>query len=94
MLSIKIHVFIFFQAKSDCYTHNNGIGMNRIKYRKENIEGGELLKDAWCMAKLEPEILKERFRDIICWGYAASVIMPKVSQKISSFFVFITDIFD
>ena len=75
--------FHFFQAKSDCYTHINGIGMNRLKYRKENIEAGELLKDAWCMAKLEPEILKERFRDIICWGYGASVIMPKVSQKIS-----------
>ena len=85
MSSIKIHVFIVFQAKYDCYTHIkvNGIGKNMIKYRKENIEAGELLKDAWCMAKLEPEILKERFRDIICWGYGASVIMPKVSQKIS-----------
>ena len=83
MSSIKIHVFILFQAKSDCYTHIkvNGIGKNMIKYRKENIEAGELLKDACCMAKLEPEILKERFRDTICWGYEASVIMPKVSQK-------------
>ena len=46
MRQLQTYVFIFFQAKSDCYTQINGIGMNRLKYRKENIEAGELLKDA------------------------------------------------